>query len=123
MAVTYEIPVKAARMTATRDHFANGSLEIMAADNTVLAIFGLSADGGDVSGAVWALEFDAATVAGEADAGAGKNATKARLKTSGGAAHLPGLTVGISGADIILDNVNIASGQNVTLSSAAITHA
>lgn len=123
MSVIYDNTVKAARMTATRDQFANGTLEIMAADNTVLAIFTLSATGGTVAGAAWTLAFAAGTVAGQAGAGAGLNATKAQLKTSGGTARLTGLTVGTSGTDIVLDNVNIASGQNVTLNSQTITHA
>jgi hypothetical protein len=125
MAVTYATAVKTARITATRDHFANGTLEILAANDTVLAIFGLSATGGSISGAVWTLAFDAGTVAGEAGAGAGTAATKAQIKTSGASANLTGLTVGAtgSGADIELDNTNIASGQNVTLDSGTITHA
>lgn len=123
MGVTYNAAVKTARITATRDYFANGTLEIQAADNTVLAIFGLSVSGGSISGDTWTIVFDSSTVSGEAGAGSGMNATKAQIKTSGGSAHLTGLTVGTSGTDIILDNVNIASGQSVTLTSAAIQHA
>ena len=123
MAVTYTTAVKTARITATRDHFANGTLEILAADDTVLAIFGLSASGGTIATDTWTLVFDNATVTGESGAGAGTDATKAQIKTSGGTADLTGLTVGTSGADINLNNVNIADGQNVTLSSATIQHA
>lgn len=123
MAVTYDNTVKADRMTATRDAVANGTLEIQAADNTVLAIFGLSATGGTVSTDTWTLAFDATTVTGESGAGAGMTATKAQIKNSGGTARITGLTVGTSGADIVLDNTSIASGQNVTLSSGTFTHA
>ena len=123
MSVIYNAAVKTARITATRDYFANGTLEIQSADNTVLAIFGLDTDGGDISGDTWTLVFDASTVPGETGAGAGTDAAKAQIKDSGGNAHLTGLTVGTSGTDIILDNVNIADGQNVTLSSATIQHA
>lgn len=123
MSVIYASAVKSARMTATRDYFANGTLELLSAGDVVLAIFGLSADAGDVAGAVWTLEFDSATVTGEAGAGAGTDATKAQIKTSGGSAHVTGLTVGESGTDVVLNNSNIASGQSVTLSSATITHA
>lgn len=118
MAVTYNAAVKTARITATRDHFANGTLEIRGS-TTVLATFGLDADGGDISGDTWTLVFDAATVAATA-AGEADNAI---IKTSGGDAHLTGLTVGTSGTDIILDNVNIADGQNVTLTGATVQHA
>lgn len=119
MAVTYAAAVKTARITATRDHFADGTLEIQNASNTVLATFGLSSTGGTISGGVWTLVFDNSTVT----AGATGTASKAQVKTSGGTANLTGLTVGTSSADIVLSSVSINSGQNVTLSSATITHA
>jgi hypothetical protein len=119
MAVTYDASVKTSRITATRDAVANGTLEIGTASMaTVLATFGLSATGGTVSGSVWTLALDASTVA----ASAGGAAAAARIKDSGGTARITGLTVGTSSADIILDNTSINSGQNVTLSSATITH-
>lgn len=120
MAVNYETSVKTVRMTATRDEFANGILELMAADDTVLVAFGLTASGGTVSGDIWTLAFDASTVA--AAAGAPTDATKAQVKTSGGTAGITGLTVGTSGADIVLNSVSIRSGQDVTLSIATIQH-
>ena len=120
MAVTYDASVKTARITATRDAVANGTLEIGTASMaSVLATFGLSATSGTVSGSVWTLAFDAGTVA----AGASGTAAAARIKDSGGTARITGLTVGTSGSDINLDNTSINSGQNVTLSSATITHA
>jgi hypothetical protein len=119
MAVSYTTATKTARMTATRDHFANGTLEIQAANGTVLATFTLTATGGTISGAVWTLAFAASTVSG----GASGNASQAVIKTSGGVADITGLTVGTTGTDIVLDNVSISAGQNVTLSSATITHA
>ena len=119
MAVTYNTAVKTTRMTATRDYFANGTLELQTSGDAVLATFGLSADGGSIAGAVWTLAFDASPVTAS---GTG-TAAKAVIKTSGGSAHLTGLTVGTSGADIVLDNTNINSGQSVSLSSATITHA
>ena len=119
MAVTYATAVKTARMTATRDHFANGTLEIMTSADAVLVTFGLDAAGGTISGAVWTLVFDNSTVPAS---GTG-TAAKAQVKNSGATANLTGLTVGTSGSDINLDSVDITSGQNVTLSSATITHA
>lgn len=119
MSVTYATAVKTDRITATRDHFASGTLEIQASDNTVLATFTLSASGGTISTDTWTLVFAASTVT----AGATGTATKAQMKTSGAAANLTGLTVGTSGADIVLDSVSITSGQDVTLSSATIQHA
>jgi hypothetical protein len=120
MAVTYDATTKTSRMTATRDQVANGTLEIGTAGMAaVLATFGLSATGGSISGSVWTLVFDASTVA----AGAAGTAAAARIKDSGATARITGLTVGTSGSDINLDNTSIANGQNVTLSSATITHA
>jgi hypothetical protein len=123
MTVSYAAAVKALRMTATRDAVANGSLELLSAGDVVLAIFGLSADAGDVVDDVWTLEFDSATVQGEAGASGGVDATKAQIKTSGGTAVITGLTVGTAASDIILDSNNIDSGQDVTLTAATITHA
>lgn len=120
MSVTYATAVKTARMTATRDHFASGTLEIGTSGMaSVLATFTLSATGGTISNSVWTLAFAASTVA----AGASGTAAAARIKNSGGTANITGLTVGTSGSDINLDNTSINSGQNVTLSSATITHA
>lgn len=119
MAVTYNAAVKTSRMTATRDYFANGTLEILTAADAVLATFGLDAAGGTISGSVWTLVFDASTVTAT---GTG-TAAKAQVKTSGASAHLTGLTVGTSGSDINLDSTSITTGQSVTLSSATITHA
>lgn len=110
-------------MTATRDAVADGTLEILSAGSTVLAIFGLSSGGGSISGGVWTLAFDAATVTGESGASTGTVATAARIKNSGGTARITGLTVGLSASDVIVDNTSIASGQSITMSSATITHA
>lgn len=120
MSVIYDNTIKAARMTATRDQFADGTLELMAANDTVLAIFTFSATGGTVADDVWTMAFVASTVTGEAGAGTGTIATKAQLKTSGGNARLTGLEVG---TDITIDNDSIAENQDVTINSATITHA
>lgn len=124
MASTLSTAAKTAAMTAIRDYFANGSLELLAANNTPLATFGLSTAGGSIANDTWTLAFDSSTVQGLAAAGTGTNATKAQVKTAGGTAGLTGLTVGASGsgADIEFDNVNIATGQNVILSSATLQY-
>lgn len=117
MAVTLTTAAKTAGVTAIRDHFANGTLEILTAGDVVLATFGLDAAGGTVAGAVWTLVFDATTVA----AAATGTAAKAQIKTSGGVANLTGLTVGITGADANFTNTAFASGQNITVPSATYT--
>lgn len=119
MAVTYTNAAKTARITATRDHFADGTLEILTSADAVLVTFALTLAGGTIATDTWTLAFDAGTVA----AGATGTASKAQIKTSGGVADLTGLTVGTAASDINLDNTSITSGQNVTLSSATIQHA
>lgn len=119
MAVTYTTAAKTARITATRDHFANGTLEIQTSADAVLATFGLSASGGTISGDTWTLVFDAGTVTAT---GTG-TAAKAVIKTSGAVADITGLTVGLSASDINLNNTSITTGQSVTLTSATIQHA
>jgi len=123
MSVIYTTAVKTDRMTASKDYFVNGTLELLSAGDVVLAIFTLSATAGSVATDTWTLGFTSSTVTGEAGAGAGTDATKAQIKNSGGTPSITGLTVGTGGTDIVLDNANIASGQNVTLSSAEIQHA
>ena len=118
MALAYNVAVKTARMTATRDHFASGSLEIRDG-STVLASFTLTSTGGSVSGDTWSLAFDASTVQAT---GTG-TADNAVVKTSGNADHLTGITVATSGAMLNIDNTSINSGQNVTITSAQIQHA
>lgn len=120
MAITYTTAAKTARITATRDHFANGTLEILDVDGTtVIVTFGFSATGGTIATDTWTIVFDAGTVAA-AETG---TATTARIKTSGGTADMTGLSVGLAASDIIIDNTSVTSGQNVTVSSATIQHA
>jgi hypothetical protein len=120
MAVIYDNTTKVARMTATRDQVTSGTLLIQTAADATLATFTLTNPGGTIAGAgVWTLAFAAGTVSAS---GTGV-AAKAVIRNSGGTARITGLTVGTSGTDIILDNTSINSGQNVTLTSATITHA
>lgn len=120
MAVNYSDAAKQARITATRDHFANGTLEIGTAGMaTVLASFGLTATGGTVATDTWTLAFDNTTVAAT---GTG-TAAEARIVTSGSANDLTGLTVGTSGTNIVITNASITTGQDVTVTSASIQHA
>jgi hypothetical protein len=122
MAVTYNVAVKTARMNAVRTYFDNGTIEILTAADGVLVTYGLGSPTGSVTGAVWTLTpLDAGTVA----ATAAGTAAKAQIKTSGGLAHITGLTVTATGGggDVILDNTIISNGQNVTMSTATITHA
>ncbi len=122
MAVTMQTPLKTARITATRDHFAGGTIEILAGA-TVLATFTLSASGGTVSGLVWTNTFGAGSTATQAvTASAGGTADGARYKTSGGVANGTGLTVGVGSGDVQLNTLTIGSGATVTCTGATWTH-
>lgn len=118
MAITYNAAVKTPRITATRDYFANGTLELLTAGDVLVVSFGLSASGGTISGGVWTLTFDATTV----NAVASGVVTKAQIKTAGGLAHITGLTVATSAADVVIVNTNIAATQPVQVTAATITH-
>lgn len=119
MSVIYDTATKTARITATRDECANGTLEIRTAADAVLATFGLSATGGTIATDTWTLVFDASPVVAS---GTG-TAAKAVIIDSVAGVRITGLTVGTSATDIILDSVSITSGQNVSLTSATIQHA
>lgn len=128
MAVTYTTAVKTSRMTAVRDAIdgggAAGRLEIgSAAMAAILATITLGYSGattGTISGAVLTL---AGFPRSDTSADNTGTAAAARIRTSAGTDIITGLTVGTSASDINLDSTSITAGQNVTVSSATITHA
>lgn len=128
MAVTYTTAVKTARMTAVRDQIdsggAAGRIEILNSGGTViLATITLGYSGastGTISNGVLTL---AGFPRSDTSADNTGTAALARIRTSTGTDIITGLTVGTSGADIILDSLSITAGQTVTLNSATITHA
>ena len=119
MSVNYSVALKTARLNATRTYFQNGVLKIRDSSNNVLVSFVLNATAGSVDGVVWTMAFSADTVQAS---GTGV-AANAVVENSGGVAGITGLTVGTSGTSVIIDNVNINSGQNISITSATITHA
>jgi hypothetical protein len=124
MAITYSTAVKTARMTAVRDQIDGGAgagkIKIRDSGNVVLATIVL----GDPSGTV---TNDVLTLSGfprsDTSADAAGTAANAIITDSSDVTVVSGLSVGTSASDIILDNLNIALGQTVTLNSATITHA
>lgn len=124
MAVTYTAAVKTARMDAVRAQIdaggGAGKLEIGTAGMaTVLFTVTLNATSGVAAAGVLTLsgfpKTQAATAAGTAAA--------ARVRNFANTDIITGLTVGTSGADVVLDNLVIANGQSTTINSATITHA
>lgn len=130
MSVIYSTAAKTARMNAVVSTIGtSGKLKLFSAADALLATFNLAATAGTVSGAVLTLSDANGGADGGADgilsttASAGGTATKASVTTSGDADVITGLTVGTSGADLVLDNNVLANGQAITINSATITHA
>lgn len=123
MAVNYSAAVKNARMTAVANAINAGSgpgrlLIGTAGMAQVLATVPLT-DPVTVSGAVLTALAAPATVAADADG----TAAAAVIEDSDGNDVVTGLTVGLSSADVILDDLGVTDGQDVTINSATITHA
>jgi hypothetical protein len=126
MSVIYSTAAKTARLTAVVTAIGtSGKLKILTAADAVIATFTLAATAGTVSGDVLTLSDANGATAGilNASASAAGIGAKAIITTSADVTVISGLTVGTSGADLIVDNTNIASGQAVTINSATITHA
>lgn len=126
MAVTYSTACKTARMNAVVSQIDAGAgtstIEIGTSGMvTVLAVFNLPDPCGTVTNGV--LTFDMDPDLTDSSANAGGTAAAAQIKDGSGTAVITGLTVGTSGADIILDSVSITAGQTVTLTTGSITHA
>jgi hypothetical protein len=125
MAVTYTTAVKNARMTAVRDQIDLGAgagvLQIGTTGMaSILAEFTLNDPSGTVASGVLTLSGFPKSDTSANNTG---TAAAARIRDSNATDVITGLTVGTSGADIILDSVNITAGQTVTINSATITHA
>lgn len=58
---------------------------------------------------------------GTVQAGDGSDATWFRIVTAGGTGHIDG-SVGISGCDMNLNNINIAKGQTITVATMTFTN-
>lgn len=126
MAVTYSTAAKTARMNAVISQIDAGAgtstIEIGTSGmGTVLAVFDLPDPCGTVTNGV--LTFDMDPDLTDSSANAGGTAAAAQIKDGSGTAVITGLTVGTSGADIILDSVSITAGQTVSLTTGSITHA
>lgn len=126
MAVTYSSATKTARMQAVVTQIGtSGKLKLFTAADALLATFTLASTAGTVSGSVLTLSDANGATAGilNATASGAGTATKASITTSGDVDVITGLTVGTSGADLVMDNNVLASGQAITINSASITHA
>lgn len=124
MSVIYTTAVKNARLQAVIDQIgATGVLEICTtAYGSVLATFPLPNPAGTVAAGVLTLDFDPDITDASADNTG--TAAIARIRTaSGGTDIVTGMTVGLGGAEVNIDNLSINAGQTVTLTAASIAHA
>ena len=122
MPVTYSAGVKTARMTATRDEFAGGTLEVgTTAFAATLFSFDLTVAGGTIAGDTWTIEVDPESI----EALATGTAAVGRIRSSDTSQSITGLTVGLSGsgANIILSNLSIEEDQDINFVSGTIQHA
>lgn len=121
MAVTYNTTLKNTRMTSVVTAIgASGKIEIGTAGMaSVLATIALGNPAGTVSGGVLTLSGFPRSDTSADNTG---TAAAARIRDGSNVDIITGLTVGTSGADIILDTLSITSGQTVQLTSANITH-
>ena len=121
MPAVYSATVKTARMQAVVDAIgSSGVLEVGTIGmGMVLVSFALNNPAGTVSGPTMTLsgfpKVSNATGNGVAQA--------ARIRTAtGGTDVVTGLTVGLANTDIVLNSMQVNSGQPVTLNGAALTH-
>ena len=123
-AFTYATATKTARMNSVVTQIdagtGNGKLEIGTTGMaTICATITLNKASGTVASGVLTLSGFPKTVAASATC----TAAEARIRDSANTDIITGFTVGTSGTNIILDNVSINSGQNVTINaSPTITH-
>lgn len=123
MAVVYTTAVKNSRLNAVTTAIGTtGVLEIGTTGMaTILATIPLANPAAPAAaGGVLTFTMPQSDVSADATG----TAASARIRTAtGGTDVVTGLTVGTSGTDIVLDNLNIAATQQVTINSATITHA
>ena len=134
MAVNYSSTLKNARMQLVADLIAgktaaastgsatSGSLVIgtsaLSGATGVLATIALGTTPGTVSGGVLTLSG----VPLSANASADGTAAKAEFRDNGGNVIVSGLTVGTSGADIIVNSTSCVTGQQVSVTAGTLTH-
>lgn len=134
MAVTYSTTLKSNRMQLVADLIAGktqaastgsataGKLVIgtssLSGATGVLATINLGTTPGTVTNGVLTLSGTPLSATASGDG----TAAKAELRDNSDTVIVSGLTVGTSGADIILDSTSITSGQTVTINSGTITH-
>lgn len=129
MSVVYSTPVKVARMTdvksAVDSQATPGSLVLYTSSNTILVTLPLSLPSGSIvqSGTVGQEDVDYVLVCPLSGTSvAGGTAEHASILDGAGTPVVTGLTVGTSGANIVLNIVSVVSGANVQITAGSIRH-
>jgi hypothetical protein len=123
MAVIYAASLRTTRMndvkTAIDAGSGAGTIEIgTTAMASTLATITLTDPCGSVSGDVLTFTMPHSDTSADNTG----TAAAARIKDSDGNIVVSGLTVGLSGTNVVLDSLSITAGQTVTLTAATITH-
>lgn len=103
---------------ASATSLAGGTIELLNSGGTVLASASLGTP--TASGAVTTMGGFPKTVSAAADG----TVASARYRTSGGQDWKTGMTVGLSGsgAQVIMSDLAVVTGQSVQINSATLTH-
>jgi hypothetical protein len=124
MAVTYPDGVKEVRLRAVRDKIdagaAAGKLVLQASGGTAIVTVTLADPCGTAVNNVLTFDFDP-DISGTATSTA--VLALACLTDDSNTTAVSGLTVGTSGADVIVQNTSVNTGQVVTIQTGTITHA
>ena len=92
----------------------NGTLSIYTSNATLLADFTFAADAYAAAAAgVLTGSFVSTTISGRATG----DADNATLSSAQSTYQITGLTVGVGTQDVVIDNVSITTGQDVTINS------
>ena len=123
MALQYSATLRTSRLQAVLDAIDGGAgpgvLEIGTAGfGAVLAEVPLADPAGSVSGDTLTFTMPQTDPAANATG----TAAAARIKDSNGTVIVDGLTVGTSGADLIVGDDSFEAGQPITINTAAINH-
>jgi hypothetical protein len=123
MSINYSTAVKNTRMTAVRDAIdagaGPGKINLYTAGYAALLVsIALADPSGTIADGILTLSGMPKSGIGVASG----DAAIAKIVDSNDGVVADGLTVGTVGANIIIDNVNIAVGQTVNLTSGSIVH-
>jgi hypothetical protein len=125
MAINYPVNVKQARMAAVRDlidaQAGAGKFVIYDASNVVICTLPLADPCGVVTTVANAVSLQLSVPISVISANAG-TADHAAITDAAGNNVVTGLRVGTSNAEVILQQLAIAAGANVQITSAIISH-